>query len=793
MLTNYFKVAWRNFSKHKLNSFINILGLSAGVTVCLMIVFFIKYENKWDQMHTKSKLIYRLNEVQDFPGSSIMKVAFTMFPMGPTIKQEFPQVENFSRLFPSSQKQISNGNKKLVFDQPFWVDQSFFEMFDFKLADGDIKSALLEPNTAVLTETSAKKIFGTANVVGKTFLRDTTPFKVNAVLKDIPENSHLQFDALFSIITISDGYMENWGENNSVTYLLLKQGTNPAELEAQFPSYLAKHLLTPEQVKGYKLYLQPLSKIHLGSAELAQDLFNFKSFNGSYISVFIVLAIIILVIAFINFINLTIASSATRAKEVGIKKTVGANKRGIAFQFISETVFLTLVSFTLALLFSFVAVPYLNQLTDRSIEFPMFLQSVNFLIFFGTAVVLGILAGLYPSFYIASFKTIKVLKGKVFEPNQKFPVRNILVTGQFAIAIVLIIAALLVNEQLNYMQKQDPGFDKEQVLILPVSNQAIEKRSVLQNKLLNTKGVKDVSYSGQRLGSEYNQGHTRYESASGEVKEASVAFLRIDERFIPLYKLNVINGRNFSNNVASDSGQAYIINESLAKEIGWENAIDKKLACCGSSTPMGKVVGVVKDFHFSSLKTIIEPMLLMYVPSFREISVKIAEGNIQRTLENIESVWEEIITDRPFEYSYLDEHFAKIYKTELQLSRVTNIAATLGIFIASLGILGLISIIIQQRVKEIGIRKVLGASVGNIVFLFSKGVLQLVFIALIIASPIAWWAMNNWLQDFAYRVNIQWWVFVVAALIAILIALITISSQAIKAAIANPVKSLRTE
>ncbi|MBD0333488.1 MAG: ABC transporter permease, partial [Chitinophagaceae bacterium] len=352
MLLNYFKIAWRNFSKHKLNSFINILGLSVGITVCLLILFFIKYEKGWDKMHTKSDRIYRVNEVQDFPGSSVMKAAYTMFPMGPTIKQEFSQVDHFARLFPASQKQISNGDKKLVFNQSFWVDPSFFEIFDFTSVDGDIKSALLEPNTAVLTESGAEKIFGTADAVGKTFLRDTTPFKVNAVLKDIPENSHLQFEALFSIITINDDYIKNWGENNSITYLLLKPGTNPAELESHFPAYLARHLWTPEQVKGYKLYLQPLNKIHLGSAELATDHFNFKSFNGSYISVFFVLAVIVLVIAFINFINLSIASSATRAKEVGIKKTIGANKRSIAFQFISETVFLTLLSFTLAFLFS---------------------------------------------------------------------------------------------------------------------------------------------------------------------------------------------------------------------------------------------------------------------------------------------------------------------------------------------------------------------------------------------------------------------------------------------------------
>ncbi len=793
MIKNYFKVAWRNLSKNKLNAFINIFGLSVGVTVCLLIVFFIKYDSRWDGMHTKANRIYRVNEVQDFPGSSVIKVAFTMFPMGPTIKEDFPQVEDFVRLFPSSQRQISNSDKKLVLSQAFWADQAFFEIFDFNAIEGNVKSALLEPNTAVLTESSAKKIFGTSNVIGKTFLRDTTPFKVNAIIKDLPENSHVQFDALFSIVTINDDYKENWGENNSITYLLLKPGANPAELETNFPAYLARHLITPEQVKGYKLYLQPLNKIHHGSAELAQDIFNFKSFNGSYISVFIVLAIIILVIAFINFINLSIASSATRAREVGIKKTVGASKGSIAFQFISETVFLTFLSFTLALLFSSAALPFLNQLTDRSIQFASFVQPIYLLIFYGTAIVLGVLAGLYPSFYIASFKTIRVLKGKVFEPNQKFPVRNILVTGQFAIAIVLIIAALLVNSQLNYMQKQDPGFDREQVLILPASNEANTKKEVLQNKLLNTKGVKEVSYSGQRLGTEYNQGYTKYESRSGEIKEANVAFLRVDERFVPLYKLNLISGRNFSKQIISDVGQSYIINESLAKEIGWKNPLEKKLAFGGMNTPMGKIIGVVKDFHFSSLKNKIEPMLLSYGSSFKEISVKVEPGNISNTIELIKSSWQGIITDRPFEYSFLDEHFSKIYKTELQLSRVTNIAASLSIFIACLGILGLISIIIQQRVKEIGIRKVLGASVGSIMFLFSKGVLRLVIIALIIAFPVSWWGMNKWLQDFAYRIDISWWVFIVAGVVAAAIALLTVSFQAIRAALTNPVKNLRTE
>jgi putative ABC transport system permease protein len=793
MIKNYFKIAWRNLSKHKLHSFINIFGLSVGVAVCLLILFFISYEKSWDKMHANADRIYRLNEVQDFPGMAVQKVSLTMYPMGPAIKNEYSQVENFTRLFPSSQKLISNGDKKFVFKNSFWVDQSFLKIFNFPVIDGDIKAALAQPNTAVLTENAAKQIFGDINVIGKTFLRDTTPFTVNAVLKNIPENSHLQFDALFSIITIDgEEYNNNWGGNFLATYLLLKPGTNAGELEKQFPAFIAKHI-DPKFVKNYKLYLQPLHKTHLGSADMAFDEWNSKAFNGATIYIFIALTIIILIIAFINFINLSIAASSSRAKEVGIKKTIGVSKRSIAFQFIGETIMLTTLAFTLGLFFSFFALPFLNQLTDRSIPFGYFISPLNFFIFYVTAILLGILAGLYPSFYIASFRAIKVLKGKAFESNQNFSLRNILVTGQFAVAIILIIATILVYKQVNFLRNQDPGFNKEQVVVLPVSNQALEKKEILQNKLFGTAGVKDVSYSSQRLGNTFNQGYVKFETPEGGIKEGNMAFLRTDERYIPLYELKIIKGGNFQKNVTVNAAQSYIINESLAKQLGWDDPVGKSFAQGGTGTPFGKIIGVVKDFNFNSLKTRIEPLCISNVPFYNEISIKITPGNVQQTLNNIKTAWDEIVKDRPFEYSFLDEHFTKLYKTELQLSQVTSIAAGLSIFIASLGILGLISIIIQQRTKEIGIRKLLGAGIGSIIYIFSRRVIQLVLIASIIAFPIAWLGMNKWLQDFAYRIHISWWVFAVAGIAALLIALLTVSFQAIKAAVANPVKSLRTE
>jgi len=793
MIKNYFKIAWRNLSKHKLHSFINIFGLSVGVAVCLLILFFISYEKSWDKMHANAGRIYRLNEVQDFPGTAVQKVSITMYPMGPAIKDEYSQVENFTRLFPSSQKLISNGDKQLVFKKSFWVDQSFLDIFSFQVLAGNLDAALTQPNSAVITENSAKQIFGAVDVVGKTFLRDTIPFKVNAVLKDIPENSHLQFDALFSLVTIDgEEYSNNWGGNFLATYLLLKPGADPAELEKQFPAFIAKHI-NPAFVKNYELYLQPLREVHLGSTDMTQDDWNFKVFSGRTVYVFIILTIIILVIAFVNFINLSIAASSSRAKEVGIKKTIGASKWGIALQFIGETIMLTTLAFTLGLVISCLGLPFLNQITDRSIQFEYFISPLNFFFFYATAVFLGIVAGLYPSFYIASFRTIRVLEGKAVEAGKRFSLRNVLVTGQFTIAIILIIATLLVYNQVNFMRNRDPGFNKEQVVVLPVSVQAMQKREALRNKLLGTAGVNDISYSGQRLGNNFGQGYVKFETPGGGIKDGNVSFLRTDERYIPLYQLKVIKGSNFQGAATTIEGQEYIINETLAKQLGWDDPVGKSFAQGGLNTPLGKIIGVVNDFNFNSLKTGIEPLCISNLPLYNEISIKIALGNIQQSLNNIKIAWDDIIKDRPFEYSFLDEHFAKLYKTELQLSQVTSIAAGLSIFIASLGILGLISIIIQQRTKEIGVRKLLGASIGNIIFLFSRRVILLVLIASIVAFPVAWWAMNKWLEDFAYRIDIGWWVFVVAGAAALMVALLTVSFQAIKAAIANPVKSLRTE
>lgn len=793
MIKNYFKIAWRNLAKHKLHSFINIFGLSVGVAVCLLIIYFISYEKSWDKMHVNAGRIFRLNEVQDFPGTAVQKVSLTMYPMGPAIKDEYSQVENFTRLFPSSQKLISNGDKKLVFKKSLWVDQAFMDIFDFPVIGGDVHTALMQPNSAVLTENSARQIFGEVNVTGKVFLRDTVPFKVNAVIKNIPENSHLQFDALFSIITIDgEEYRNNWGGNFLATYLLLKPGADPQELGKQFPAFIAKHI-NPAFVKNYELYLQPLREVHLGSTDMTQDDWNFKVFSGRTVYVFIVLTIIILVIAFVNFINLSIAASSSRAKEVGIKKTIGASKWSIVLQFIGETIMLTMLAFTLGLMISTLGLPLLNQITDRSIQLEYFISPLNFFFFYATAVLLGILAGLYPSFYIASFRTIRVLEGKAVEASKRFSLRNVLVTGQFTIAIILIIATLLVYNQVNFMRNRDPGFNKEQVVVLPVSVQAMQKREALRNKLLSTTGVNDISYSGQRLGNNFGQGYVKFETPVGGIKDGNVSFLRTDERYIPLYQLKVIKGSNFQGAATTIEGQEYIINETLAKQLGWDDPVGKGFAQGGLDTKLGKIIAVVRDFNFNSLKTKIEPLCVSNLPLYNEISIKIASGNIQQSLHNIKIAWDEIIKDRPFEYSFLDEHFAKLYKTELQLSQVTSIAAGLSIFIASLGILGLISIIIQQRTKEIGIRKLLGAGIGSIIFLFSKRIILLVLIASIIAFPVAWWVMNKWLQGFAYRISMPWWVFIMAGILAALIALLTISFQSIRAAIANPVKSLRTE
>jgi putative ABC transport system permease protein len=799
MIKNYFKTAFRNLWKNKVFSTINIVGLAIGIAACIVIMLFVLYENSFDNFHKKN--IYRLNEVQKFEGMvASQKVALSMFPMGPTLKNEFPEIRNFARIWWTDKFQLAYDEKRLYLPQVLFADSTFLDLFEFKLVRGDRKTALQHPKSAVITESTADKLFGKENPIGKTVTHyggDTSNFIVTGVLKDVPQNSQIQFDALFSFNTIIEpGWMDMWGGNWLNTYLELADNTNVAALEKKFPAYLKKYMAKDDNWKNYELFLLPLKAVHANASDIGLDYINYQKFNKNYTNIFSIIALIVLIIACVNFMNLSTARSAERAKEVGIRKSVGAQRFQLSLQFIGETVLLSLVSLLIALLIVQLVLPYVNKLSSRNLSLPFLSDPLLlFYIVLGTIAV-GVLSGVYPALYLSSFQPIKVLKGSIQVGKNKGLLRNALVVAQFTSAVFLIIATVFAARQLTYMQRRDPGFDREQIVTIPLDRITSRKYDVLKQQLSASTLVSAVTAAQDQLGSHLDQSGIEFRG-DGPVRQLTSTRLIVDPDYLNLYKIPLLLGKNFSSD-SSANGKEYIINEALAKELLKDNPKQSYPYLLGKHfgfDSLGTIVGIARDFNFNSLHYKIETMFMYNQKDwgYSNMSIKIAGGKTKEALGYVQDVWKKNFSDHPLEYQFLDEHFKEVYRADSQVSNIVGILAALAIIISCLGLFGLASYSAEKRVKEVGIRKVLGASVENIVGLLSKHFIRLVLIANLIAWPIAWFALHRWLQDYAYRVNISWWVFAIAGITAMLIALITVSFQAIKAAIANPVKSLRTE
>ena len=801
MIKNYLITAIRNMLRHKGFSLINILGLAIGLAAFLLITIFVRYELSFDGMHKKN--IYRLDEVQSFEGMvAPQNVALSMYPMASTLNAEFPEITKATHIYGFEKYSFNNGEKKIYLPKIFMADSSFLQVFDFPLVHGDRATALTEPTSLLLTEESAAKIFGKENPIGKTIVHyggDTVTFKVTGILKNIPKNSHLQFDGIASFKNIEDPeWINGWGGNWVNTYLELAPNTNIAALESKFPAYLKKHK-GEEGVKNYKLFLQSLKTVHAGSVNVTHDYNNFQKFDSRYTYIFSILAILVLVIACINFINLSTALSSSRAKEVGIRKSVGAFRLQVAGQFIGESILVSLFALVVALGIIYLSLPFLRNLTERDLQLPLSSQPIMFLFLIGLAIAVGFLSGLYPAAFLSRFNPSRVLKGLIENVGGRPTMRNTLVIGQFSAAIILIIGTLLATQQLIFMQRQPTGFNREQVVIIPLSRVANQKYEALKQELLKNTAITGVTGSGQRLGNNFHQSNARFKSDSG-MRELTTSQVLVDFNYLSFYNIQLLEGRNFSEG-RGDNGRGYIINESMAKELlkdkpgtPLRSLIGKNYAM-GWEDSLGTIIGIAKDFNFNSLHHKIETLTMEVKKEwgYSEMSVRIDGNHAQQALNYISNVWSKMVPDLFFDYTFLDDHFAKLYQSDKQVSVVMSILAGLAIFIACLGLFGLATFTAQRRTKEIGIRKVVGASVFQITALLSKDFLKLVLISFIIAVPVAWIGMSKWLEDFAYRINISVWVFVVAGICAIAIALLTISFQSIKAALANPVKSLRSE
>jgi putative ABC transport system permease protein len=800
MFKNYLITAWRNLRKTRVYSAINIIGLAIGMSACIVILLFVSYERSFDTMHHKN--IYRLNEVQKFPGMvASQKVALSMYPMAETMKNDFPQILQYTHIRWYDKYQVTFDDRRLFLPQAFAVDTAFFNLFDFPLVKGDRKTALQKPNSIVLTESTAHKLFGNADPMGRTIAHyetDTVLFKVTGVLADVPENSQLQFDALVSFNTfIKPEWNNRWGGNWLNTYFELAPNTDVAALEKKFPDYLKRHI-DGDGWKYYELFLLPLKDVHAHATDIGLDYINSEKFDSSYTNIFAIIALIVLVIACINFMNLSTARSAERAKEVGIRKSVGALRSQLSVQFLSETVLLALFALALAILLLWPALLYVDALSRRHLEIILWQNSwIPLVVVIGTLVV-GIVSGLYPAAYLSSFQPAKVLKGLPQLGKNKGMLRNILVVGQFASAIFLIISTIFVLRQLAFMRHKDPGFERDQVVNLSLDRVTSGKYDLLKQMLQKNAAISAVTGAQDILGSHLDQSGVGF-MGSGPVRNLSTTRLIVDPDYLRLYKIQLAAGHDFSLDVRdSGSGREYIINEALADELLKDEKGKSRDWLIGRHfgfDSAGYIIGIAKNFNFNSLHNKIETMFLFNCTQcgFSNISVKLKGGKTNEAVAFIQSTWKQVVPEHPLEYQFLDDHFNEVYRADEQVGKIVGILAGLAIFISCLGLFGLASYAAERRIKEIGIRKVMGASINSLVALLSKHFFRLVLLANVIAWPIAYFAMHRWLDNYAYHIPISWWVFVLAGVLALGIALVTVSILAVRAAVANPVKALHSE
>jgi putative ABC transport system permease protein len=794
MLKNYLTIAIRSLWRHKGFSFINILGLSVGMTACFLIFLYVTFETSYDNFHKKADRIYRVVTDTKTPSETI-KQGRTTTPIAINLKKDFDEVEDAVRLGTDGYL-IRKGEIKFQEQNCVLADSTLFNIFDFPLIAGDKTTALKEPMSIIMSQSSAVKYFGKENPIGQHVLMTGKgiPATITGVMKDIPENSQILADIFVSMSSYKDIYGvpsadSEWTNHSNYTYILLKSFADAKALEKKLPAFMEYHHGAEAkelQMQDY-LSLEPLRDVYLKST---RDGFVNGSIQNVYI--FSVIGIFILLIACVNFINLTTARSAERAREVGIRKVVGAGRFQLTGQFIGESVVICLIAFVLTIGFCAITLPLFNQLAGKHISHDLFIEPVPFLLLFLLSLAIGLIAGIYPSMVLSSFKPVSVLKGRFSTGASGLILRKGLVVFQFTISIALIVGTLVVYSQLKYMRNRDLGFSKEQEIIINTNYD--KNKDVFKQSLKSIPGIISTTYSSSVPGSGNNSAYSLVENKNGEMQKTNLDLYFVDYDYIPQYNLKMVAGRAFSKDFPTDSTQAMVINEAAARMLGYQSPQDAVGRNFDQWGRQGKIIGVLKDFHYKSLQNPIAPLTMRIETwGFGTISIKVSSNDIARTLNNIEAKWNEVIPNRPFEYNFLDDFFNKQYKGEENFGKLFLNFAILAIFISCLGLLALSSYSTMQRTKEIGVRKVLGASVSNIVNLLSMDFIKLVVIALAIATPLSWLAMNKWLEGFAYRIDISWTLFIVAGIIAVIIAFSTISFQSMKAAMANPVKSLRTE
>jgi putative ABC transport system permease protein len=794
MLKNYLRTAFRNLWRHRGFSLLNIIGLTIGMVAFFLIFLYVRFELSYDSMFSKSDRIYRVVADIKTPTETInASVPAWAVPMH--VRTEFQEVESATRVITNDDWLVTKGDRHFEEKEVADADSTFFTFFDFPLLKGNPRTALRDPNSVVLTETTAKKYFGNTNPMGQslTIGQDKSHATVTGVMKDIPDNTMVKASMIISMSTITgqggNSLDNQWSNYGPYAFVLLKPGVNAKALEAKLPAFLEKMSGTEmhKQQMFPTLFLERLRDVYLRSTRDGS-----KTGNIANVYIFSIIGAFILLIAGINFVNLTTARSTERAKEVGIRKVAGAARGQLARQFIGESVILCLIAWLLAIGCTVALLPPFNNLAGKIINPGVLPPLVDLLLLLGVAIFIGIAAGIYPALVLSSFKPVAVLKGRFATGGKGSILRKSLVVAQFTIATGLIIGTLVVYNQLNFMRSRDLGFDKDQKMVM--DTQGDSTKLVLKEEVSQLPGVLSTAMAGSMPGGGNPGAYSQIENLKGEMQIANLDLYFVDFDYIPQLKIKMAAGRPFSRQFMTDTTHAMILNEAAVKLFGYsspERAIGKKFSQWGRE---GTIIGVVKDFHFRSLQEVIKPLSIRIEPrGCNLLSVNIDGQHIPATIAAIERKWKELLPEKPFSYFFLDEFFDKQYRAEDRFGKLFLYFAALAIFISCLGLMGLASYSTVQRTKEIGIRKVVGASVGQIVFLLSRDFLLLVLLAFLVSSPIAWWLIEDWLMGFAYHIPVYWWIFAIAGLLAVLIAVLTVSFQAIKAALVNPVKSLRSE
>jgi putative ABC transport system permease protein len=806
MLKNYLKVALRNLWKNKAFSAINIVGLAAGLAVCLLIVLYVIDELSYDKYNVNADRIYRLDADIYFNNTSAI-FAVAPDPLAPTLKRDFPEIAEEVRLNYQSDVLVKKDNQNVQDHKAVFADSTFFKVFTVPMIHGNPANALKEPNSIIIDETTAKKYFNTTDVVGKTLVVDNTNYcKITGVIKDIPKQSHFHFHFIRPKTT---NVNDSWLSNNTYNYVMVRPGVTQEKLQkdvdATINNYLGKELesqlhatLKDITSKGshFIYHAMPLNDIHLHSNKSYEI-----EANGdvTYVYIFSVIAVFILLIACVNFMNLSTARSANRAKEVGIRKVAGSLRMHLITQFLTESVLISFFSLVLAIGIAALLLPLFNQLAEKEMSVATLFSTWLFPVMIGLVFLAGCVAGSYPAFYLSAFQPIDVLKGKIAKGFKSSWLRSGLVIFQFTISIILIIGTIVIYNQLDYIHGRKTGYNRDQVFVLHNAWYLDKQIHTFRNELLNISGVSNATISGDLPTSTNfdNEGWFR-DAAMDPIKAVVLTNFFVDDNYVSTLGMEMAQGRNFSKDFPTDS-VGVILNEAAVRVLGFKDPLKEVLyrPDFSGGTMHGAiafhVLGVIKDFNFSSMHNNVAPLIIMRGENWGAIAVRINTKNIPSVINTIQTKWNSMTSGQPFNYTFMDADFNNIYTAEQQTGKLFITFAVFAIFIGCLGLFGLVTYAAEQRIKEIGVRKVLGASVGGIVAMLSKDFVKLVLIASVVAFPVAWWTMHKWLESFAYRTSISWWIFVIAGIAAILIALLTVSFQAIKAAVANPVKSLRTE